>query len=501
MKKIILINPEGQKIIGDKTMPFGLLAISALLHMEYDVEIIDRRFEPSWRNRLFQSLKKGPLCVGITSLTGRQIASGLEISRHAKKNSKSTVVWGGVHPTFMPAQTLENSNIDVVVAGEGDFSFPEFVKRFAAGKSLDGIPGLWHKRDEQIIKGQVNKPLNINDLPRMPYHLIKVERYIENGPYGRVISILTSRGCPHRCTFCYNTGFYNRSWQGLKPESTNIEEIVKLLKQYHIDHLQIMDDHFFVDLERAEKIIHLFHSELPKMTYTILGMHVRSVLKMGQDYIDRMYAYGCRRFSMSVESGSQGILDSILKKDFQLDELFHVNRMLAKSRIHTMYGFMSALPDETEEDLKKTIEVMFQLKRDNPFAGYGTIRPYVPYPGSELFHLYTKRGYRAPQVLEEWVDHAWYNFMNIEIPWISKQKKRELSNLYYSTILINPDHMFVRSRFFHIISKLLRPLMENRVRNLDLGLYSIIPRFMSFLNVVVLNRWGKMSKNISSLYE
>ena len=101
----------------------GPLCLAAPLRRRgYEVRILDQRVEPDWRAILRQELEKRPVCVGVSSMTGPQIRHALEISRMAKAHGAAPVVWGGIHPTILPAQTLENESIDIVVQGEGERS-------------------------------------------------------------------------------------------------------------------------------------------------------------------------------------------------------------------------------------------------------------------------------------------------------------------------------------------------------------------------------------------
>ena len=81
----------------------------------YEVRIIDQRLESRWRDLLLEELSRGPVCVGVTCMTGPQIRSALEASRLVKQHSSVPVIWGGIHSTLMPEQTLRHEHIDLVV--------------------------------------------------------------------------------------------------------------------------------------------------------------------------------------------------------------------------------------------------------------------------------------------------------------------------------------------------------------------------------------------------
>src|SRR3972149_3065162 len=111
MRNIILIQPrEGiyNKVLRP-WIPLSLLSAAVKLDQEgYNITIIDQRINYRWKDDLIQSLAQEPICVGITSMTGSQIFGALEASQLVKENSKIPVLWGGVHATIFPMQTLEN---------------------------------------------------------------------------------------------------------------------------------------------------------------------------------------------------------------------------------------------------------------------------------------------------------------------------------------------------------------------------------------------------------
>ena len=76
-----------------------------------------------------------------------------------------------------------------------------------------------------------------------------------------------------------------------------------------------------------------------------------------------------------------------------------------------------------------------------------------------------KLGFKPPKSLDEWSRFVWGNYMNMDIPWMSRQRKWFLCCLYYYTVLMNPDYMFIRSRVFTLVSSFLRPIAEWRVKN------------------------------------
>jgi len=197
-------------------MPEGLLAVATPLDVAgYKVRIIDQRLDAEWEQSLISELKTGPVCVGVTAMTGPQIDGALKASKLVKRNSNVPVVWGGIHPTLLPRQTLENENIDIVVQEEGEETFLELVNALAAHRPLDGIKGIWWKNGGNIIENPPRPYIDLASQPLPSFHLVDLKRYTAGLNY---LPLETSRGCVFNCAFCYNTRFHHRKWRYLTPE-------------------------------------------------------------------------------------------------------------------------------------------------------------------------------------------------------------------------------------------------------------------------------------------
>ncbi len=208
-KDILLVFP-GKYRAPDPQVPLALIYIASSLQREgHQVRILDMRLDD------FKTIDIGnPLFVGITCMSGQQIRYGLEFARRIRsENPSCPIVWGGVHPTLLPEQTATSKFVDIVVRGEGELVIPKLANKLAAGETFADVRGLTFK-SEGLIKSTGEADLiDLDDIPiDLPYDLLKLEKYstLQSGRF----HIQTSRGCPHRCGFCYNTDFNKRNWRG-----------------------------------------------------------------------------------------------------------------------------------------------------------------------------------------------------------------------------------------------------------------------------------------------
>jgi radical SAM superfamily enzyme YgiQ (UPF0313 family) len=441
----------------------GLIMTSIHLCERYRIEIVDQKVEKHWKTQLTELLSQNPICLGVSALTGRQIQGGLFASQMAK-NRGVPVVWGGVHASILPAQTVSHPLVDYVVEGEGEETFAELVDTMASQESTSDIRGVWSKGNGKPVFGGPRSFIKLDELPQIPYHLVDLKKYIFPAIHGISLILYTSRGCPQRCRFCYNHGFNKSKWRSFSPERV-VNDIKHLRTQFpRVGHIQFWDDNFFVNLSRAREIAERLKQLDPAVTWWVVGAHITDIAKMDDEYLACLRDSGLRELFIGVESGSQKILDIIHKK-LTLDNLFINNTRLADFGMRPTYSFLSAIPGEEEEDIQKTIEVMFRLKRENPGIVLGNLKPFICFPGTPLFDKAVELGFKPPEKLEEWAKFEWWNYFKRDLPWLSDKRKKLLLQLYYYTVLMNPEYYLINSKFFTFVVSLLRPIAEMRVKN------------------------------------
>ncbi|OGW83054.1 MAG: hypothetical protein A2987_01850 [Omnitrophica bacterium RIFCSPLOWO2_01_FULL_45_10] len=245
-----------------------------------------------------------------------------------------------------------------------------------------------------------------------------------------------------------------------------LADIRSLLKNHpNVTHVEFWDDNFFVHLKRAKDIAEGIRRLDPRITWSVLGTHVHDVTRMDDDYLACLKRSGLKEVLTGVESGSQRIIE-VIKKNFKMEELFLSNKRLANFGIRPTYSFISGIPGERDEDIKATIDTMFRLKEENPNILVGNIKPFICYPGTALYERAMKLGFKSPESLEGWSKFVWGNYFSLNIPWMPLRRKRTLAWLYYYTVLMNPEYMFIHSKIFTVIAKILRPVAEWRVRKM-----------------------------------
>jgi radical SAM superfamily enzyme YgiQ (UPF0313 family) len=415
-KNILLVFP-GKYRAPDPQVPISLLHVASSLQQEgYQVEIFDMRLE-DYRGKVVGD----PVFVGITCMSGQQIHYGLEFARKVRAEAPNCpIVWGGVHPTLLPEQTAANEYVDVVVRGEGELVVPDLANKLVANENLDDVKGLTYK-SEGIVKSTADADLiDLDDIPvELPYDLLGLEKYhsLQSGRF----HIQTSRGCPHRCGFCYNSDFNKRRWRG-KSAQRVLKEIEFILSKFpFVKIIDAIDDNFFVDEQRVKDICQGIISRKMNIKWRA-NCRFDYLSSYKQDFLYLLEKSGCMELDFGGESGSEKMQEFVCK-DVTADQMLDSVRILKESApsIEPYVSWLSGLPNECYEDMLKTFELMDRMKEANPLTQHYGIFMYTPFPSPMLESLEAK--FRPPQSLEDWANIEVFHFLP---PWHSKDYVEKL---------------------------------------------------------------------------
>lgn len=420
-KKILLISPPftisltASNISKDKNvnitgLPLGLMYLGTVLQKEgHEVKIIDGTTNPNFLKEIYNYLPNTDF-VGLSVMTP-QIYYALLISRKIKeKNKKVKIMWGGAHSTLYPFQTIKNKYVDIVIVGEGE----ETIKELVSGKRLRNIDGIFYKEGKRIIRNKPRKFLDMNKLPLLNWDIIdkKVINALD------IALAHTSRGCPHRCTFCINSVIKNY-WRSMSPEKV-IEQLKDLKKHFKNKPIYFRDEEFFINIERAHEICRRIIKEKLNIKWltSIRADHFRKV------DMELLKESGCYQLHIGSESGSQRVLD-FLKKDIKVEDSLYAAEQCKKYDILPKFSFMIGLPTENEKEVLETINLIDKIKKINQKATFFGPTIYRPqYPSGELYEVCNKMGWKAPDTLEEWaVENTkdWSFISPEKYPWIDKK--------------------------------------------------------------------------------
>ncbi len=465
-KKIVLFYPKTGFSIKNVSIviPQSVLYVGTALKMNgYDVKIIDTMIDDNWRATFKKELEDGIIAVGISCMTGMQILASLDIAKYVRElNPDIPLIWGGIHPSLLPEQTLENPYVDFVVIGDGEETTVDLINNLGNRENYKNIPGIAFKNGGKIVVNPPRKPFDLNKIPIPDYSLLDVRNYITSQTKGeRDIVVHTSRGCPHRCTYCYNPAFHHRRYRTLTPENV-VRHIKYIIKNYNITAINLNEDNFFTDKARVEKICQLLIKENVKIKIRT-QCRVDYIVKYSDEFLKLIRKAGIILLYLGGESGSNKILKKI-KKDITREQIITANRILKGYDISPRFSFMGGFPGESIEDFKETLDLMRVLIEENPAAYTTPIQLFSPYPGTELFDLAVEHNFKPPSTLEGYSKSNWNE---IDYEWLTEKEKNFLENASFFTYFIDSKSVaeYTGNHFIlRVINRIYGKIIRLRIR-------------------------------------
>ncbi len=372
--KVLLINPSSSMVYGQKISPIypplGLLYIAAVLEKEHNVKVVDYDADDINDKKLrqiFTSFK--PDLVGLTASTAN-INSARQIASLAKEYDTKTLL-GGLHATMMPEECMNYGCFDFIVKGEGEITIPLIVENL--DKDEFNIDGMLYKNNGNIIK---NKDRSyIKDLDELPFparHLLEnPDSYIPPDAIREpVTSMMTTRGCPSRCTYCCTKHILGQEFRFRSPKNI-ADEVEHVIEEFGIKEIHLMDDVFTYNKKRVLE----FRDEIKRRDIDVnfvLANGVRAD-QLNREVLEALKDLGVISIGCGVESGNQEILN-IIKKDIRLDRVREAYKMAKELGFQTWGFFILGLPGENEKTIKDTIK--FAKELDVDFAKFLILKPY-----------------------------------------------------------------------------------------------------------------------------
>lgn len=401
----LLIYPNPSLDSPNRNLALGILFVGAALEQQgYAVEYIDLRFDTLDNVRQF--VNQGVRIVSISAMTGYQCIQAAEIFSLVKASAPQTItVLGGVHATMVPDSCLAEPDLDFIVTGEGEETMGELVAAILDGtKDFSSLLGVgWKQHGEAIING--HRPFM--DMLNIPFPLTdKNRRFFEIAARTRHLSYFTTRGCPFRCSFCYNLVFNRRQWRVLPTERLE-EDLRRLQREISFDHVYFVDDYLGHRVERLAAV-----SETMRHVDLTWHSSIR-VNDINQDTAQILNEGKCELLLLGVESESDHLQQQILVKDYRngADDVRRCVQSLLQTDITPLYSFMYNVPEEAPEELESTFRLAEWIYRTDKRARIG-FYAYTPYPGTPLYQQALQNGFRPPVRLADWGEMSLSNELN-----------------------------------------------------------------------------------------
>lgn len=390
MANILLINPpftkeesfaRGAKYVGSLLPPLGIAYIAAMLEKHnHNVRIIDGIAEGLTIQEIVSRLNDCNI-VGLTANSSFAFRVKQTAAAIKQKNPNIIIIGGGSHAHTIPLDLLKTKNIDFTAIGEAEYTFVELADQFDKDKTAvtikeeKKIKGLAFLDKQDTLVKTESRPLiqNLDEIPYPARHLLPMQLYKTSEARSNrqpSHSMITSRGCPFPCTFCYQD-LYGKTYRHHSTKRV-VDEMEILIHKYGAKEISFWDDNFTFKQDRVIEIC----KEIKKRGISIPWNCESRADELNPDMLKEMASAGCDFIAIGVETGSARMLQ-IIKKNVTKEQILSCFKMVRDAGIKTRAYCMLGLYDEKLEDMEQTIE--FAKELDPDVIGFTL---YTPFPGT-----------------------------------------------------------------------------------------------------------------------
>jgi radical SAM superfamily enzyme YgiQ (UPF0313 family) len=340
-----------------------------------------------------QIIEKRPDILGISVATPAVNNTARIVTKVKKVLPAIQAISGGPHATLFPDEMIKNG-IDVVVRGEGEQSIADLILHYQGKIDISSIEGIsygidgrvFHTPDRKLIK-------DLNELPFPAWEVFPVKKYESTFKRARLsLPILTSRGCPGKCTFCYK-GVFGSRFRVRSPESV-LKEVLYLKDNFEIEEFSIIDDCFTIHPKRSMEFCDLLIKNNIKIHWSLpAGIRVDNVT---EDLLKKLKTAGCYRVGLGIETGNAEIM-KFIKKGITLEQAKMAVSLSKKIGMECTANFMIGNLHETADTVNDTIQFAITLDPD-----YAQFTRAIPFPGSKMYATLKSQG---KIITDNWDDY------------------------------------------------------------------------------------------------
>ncbi|MFH1202730.1 MAG: radical SAM protein [Candidatus Omnitrophota bacterium] len=430
-------NTRSMKSVVNVIPALGLAYLGAVLKKQgYEVRIIDCSIGISEKELINTLIKDKPDVVGLTGTTVA-FESMKNCAEDIKKHlPDTTIIIGGAHLSAMPIETMQFPCFDIGVIGEGEVTLLELLKRVEDKRTsdLDDINGIVYRKNGQIIK--TNPREHIKDLDTLPFparHLLPpLSTYRPTPASYRKLPLgvlITTRGCPSKCTFC-DRGVFGSTYRE-RSAGNVIDEMEELVYKFGAKELRFFDDTFTLNHKRVLELCAKIKERRLRVSWTCLT----KVTNISLDMFKAMKEAGCWQVLFGLESGDDRML-KLLNKGNTVKQNEMAVRLAHNAGLSVRADFIVGTPGETLESLRRTLDFAIRVKVD-----YAHFNKFVPFPGTELYGMLKKDGYKFDFSQSSILDHSAIMFVPEAL---TKDEFKEFLDFANKKFYLRPSYILRR---------------------------------------------------------
>jgi len=451
MKKVLLIKPkDSYSYAVIPNLGLGYLASSLRKH-GFEPQLLDCNKAELKADEFKEYLVKNNFhMVGFQVYTNSLLSAKAMMKVVRNILPDTVILIGGPHPSGDPEQALFFfQEADCAVIGEGEEAVVELMKLSRGdlrnSSLLSKINNVAFRDSAKgIVVNAVKFYEDINLIPNPAWDLIDPRTYpiSPHGTFSKsypVAPVITSRGCPYLCTFCAGFKSTGRKLRRRSVENV-LDEISYLNSKFGVKEIHIEDDNFTLQKEYVMEFCEGLKSRGLKIWWACPN-GIRAD-KLDKEMLLAMENSGCYSFALGIESGSNKVL-KIMKKNVTVEEIERQVSLIKDTTSINITGFfLLGYPQETEDDIIKTLEFSKRLRIDK-----ASFSPVMPLPGSEIYESWkNKVGKDSP----DWSKFLYYQF----VPQVSEISEEKLKKYLKKAVL----QFYLRPRIiFGIIREIKTP--------------------------------------------
>lgn len=402
------------------TIPYGVLSLDSYVKQEFvgelSTKLVDfnvilaelvkdgspNKWDQIFRNEIETAVSDFmPDLVAISALFNSSFGYLESLASWIKSAGSPFIVAGGGLPSAAFDMVLDKCpSIDAVCKGEGETALLELLKSENLGRTVSSFPSLVGRDCKTKIPTH-NFIENLDDIPMLDYSIVGLDsynsrsidkRYSKDGSK-REMSIHTSRGCPFSCVFCSNPSLHGKQMRYMSVERVKCE-VKRMRDQFGMNVLLVEDDHFFSDRSRAKTIFR----DLIELGVRVEFPNGVLVSAIDDETALLMSSAGVSAVALAVESGSEFVLNKIIKKPLHLKKVQPAVDALRKYGVKSHVFIVMGLPGELDSHREETRNMLLHTGFD-----WAHIYCAIPIFGSRLYDICVENGYISDSSSENFV--------------------------------------------------------------------------------------------------
>jgi radical SAM superfamily enzyme YgiQ (UPF0313 family) len=291
-----------------------------------------------------------PHVVGISSLFTPYYREVLEVAARVKKRGNVPVIVGGSHASAAPETLLSSPNVDYIIRGEGEKAFVDFLRYLKGQKRIEEVPNLAYRKDSELAFNSLGDNFPIDELPFPDLSDLSPASYALAGK--PMTFMITSRSCPHKCSFCSVHTTFGHDYRRRSLESVLEEIELRYREGYRA--IDFEDDNLTYYKSIFKELCRRLIERFPKREMQFVAMNGISYLSLDDELLELMFNAGFSHLNLALVSSDKTVRETT-KRPHTLEAYLKVVHGAARLGFKIVSYQILGLPNESLESMIQTL--------------------------------------------------------------------------------------------------------------------------------------------------